>query len=73
LLQHCYAFARYLENFANYTATYAGLASLVAAIFYLYLMAVILIGGGEFNAAIAALRQEKAARAGGPAEAHEWR
>jgi membrane protein len=67
------AFARYLEDFANYTATYAGLASLVAAIFYLYLMAVILIGGGEFNAAIAAARQEAAAEAGDSAEAHEWR
>jgi len=67
------AFARYLENFANYTATYAGLASLVAAIFYLYLMAVILIGGGEFNAAIAAARRESTAEGAGSAEAHEWR
>jgi membrane protein len=67
-------FARYLENFANYTATYAGLASLVAAIFYLYLMAVILIGGAEFNAAIAAVREESAADSREPAEAsHEWR
>jgi membrane protein len=66
-------FARYLADFANYTATYAGLASLVAAIFYLYLMAVILIGGGEFNAAIAAVREEGAAGVRGSAEAHEWR
>ncbi len=66
-------FARYLENFANYTATYAGLASLVAAIFYLYLMAVILIGGGEFNAAIAAVRREGADEARDSAGAHEWK
>jgi membrane protein len=68
------AFARYLESFANYTATYAGLATVVAAIFYLYLMAVILIAGAEFNAAIAAVREESAAKARGTGEtAGEWR
>jgi membrane protein len=55
-------FARYLETFANYTATYAGLATVVVAIFYLWLMAVILIAGAEFNAAIAAVREESAAK-----------
>jgi membrane protein len=55
-------FAGYLESFANYTATYAGLATVVAAIFYLWLMAVILIAGAEFNAAIAAVRDESAAK-----------
>ena len=68
------AFARYLENFANYAATYAGLAGIVAAIFYLYLMAVILIGGGEFNAAIAAVREESAAeKREAAAASREWR
>jgi membrane protein len=68
------AFARYLESFANYTATYAGLATVVAAIFYLYVMAVILIGGAEFNAAIAAVREESAAKERAPGEAtREWR
>jgi membrane protein len=52
-------FAAYLARFANYTATYAGLASLVTAIFFLYLIALIMIFGGEFNAALGRLRAGK--------------
>ncbi|MCW5696245.1 MAG: YihY/virulence factor BrkB family protein [Bauldia sp.] len=47
------AFATYLERFANYVTTYAGLASIVTALFYLYVMSLILIFGAELNAAIA--------------------
>ncbi len=47
------AVAKYLEGFANYVSTYAGLASIVATLFYLYIMSVILIFGAELNAAIA--------------------
>lgn len=47
------AFAAYLEGFANYVTTYAGLAGIVTALFYLYIMSVILIFGAELNAAIA--------------------
>lgn len=47
------AFAAYLESFANYISTYAGLASIVTALFYLYIMSLILIFGAELNAAIA--------------------
>jgi membrane protein len=46
-------FAAYLETFANYYSTYAGLASIVTSLFYLYIMSLILIFGAEFNAAIA--------------------
>ena len=46
-------FATYLRRFANYVATYAGLASVITAIFFLYLIAVVLIFGAEFNAALA--------------------
>jgi len=46
-------FAAYLESFANYVSTYAGLASIVTALFYLYIMSLILIFGAELNAAIA--------------------
>lgn len=46
-------FAAYLENFANYVSTYAGLAGIVTALFYLYIMSLILIFGAELNAAIA--------------------
>jgi membrane protein len=52
-------FAAYLARFANYTATYAGLASLVTAIFFLYLIALIMIFGAEFNAALGRLRAGK--------------
>jgi membrane protein len=52
-------FAAYLARFANYTATYAGLASLVTAIFFLYLVALIMIFGAEFNAALGRLRAGK--------------
>ena len=46
-------FAAYLKSFANYYSTYAGLASIVTALFYLYIMSLILIFGAELNAAIA--------------------
>lgn len=49
-------FAFYLGKFANYAATYAGLASVVTAIIFLYLIALIMILGAEFNAALNRLR-----------------
>ena len=51
-------FTAYLKTFANYAYTYAGLASVVVAIFYLYLLSFILILGGEFNAALAGVKGE---------------
>ena len=47
------AFAAYLKGFANYVSTYAGLAGIVTALGYLYIMSVILVFGAELNAAIA--------------------
>lgn len=47
------AFATYLERFADYVSTYAGLAGIVTSLFYLYIMSLILIFGAELNAAIA--------------------
>jgi membrane protein len=52
-------FGAYIDRFANYVSTYAGLAGVVAALFFLYLIAVIMIFGAEFNAAIARLRDGK--------------
>jgi len=46
------AFARYLEEFANYVSTYAGLASIMVALVFLYIIAAIFILGAEINAAI---------------------
>lgn len=46
-------FGRYLASFANaYVTTYAGLASAMMALVFLYLTASIFIYGGELNAAI---------------------
>ena len=45
-------FASYLATFANYAATYAGLASVMVVLVFLYMVAVIFIIGGEFNAAL---------------------
>lgn len=55
-------FGQYLSEFAfAYTIYYAGLASVVAALFFLYLVALIFIYGGELNAAIWRARKEKTA------------
>lgn len=54
-------FAAYLESFATYVSTYAGLASIMIALVFLYIIAAIFILGGELNAAILRYR---AARAG---------
>lgn len=51
------AFGRYLAAFADrYVVTYAGLASAMIALAFLYFTAVIFIYGGELNAAIARAR-----------------
>ena len=42
----------YLAQFANYVSTYAGLASGVIALLFLYMVALVLILGAELNAAI---------------------
>lgn len=48
------AFGRYLAAFSDrYVVTYAGLASVMIALAFLYFTAVIFIYGGELNAAIA--------------------
>lgn len=45
-------FSAYLKMFANYSATYAGLAGVMTAQIFLYIMGAILIYGAEFNAAL---------------------
>ena len=47
------AFGAYLAEFArNYVTTYAGLASVMIALLFLYMLASIFLFGGELNAAI---------------------
>lgn len=47
-----WGFSLYIAYFADYNATYAGLAGAMAALIFLYLIAVILIFGAEFNGAL---------------------
>jgi len=44
-------FTLYLQLFADYSTTYAGLAGIMTALIYLYLLAVILLFGAEYNSA----------------------
>lgn len=46
-------FGLYLQNIANYTAIYAGLAGMMIAIIYLYCLSVLILYGAELNAVIA--------------------
>jgi membrane protein len=43
------AFSLYLNHFADYASYYAGLAGVVAGLYFLYLAALVLIFGGELN------------------------
>ena len=45
-------FAAYLDNFSSYVTTYAGLASIMIAVVFLYIVSMVFILGGELNAAI---------------------
>jgi membrane protein len=57
------AFGRYLTEFTrNYVSTYAGLASVMIAVVFLYTLAAIFIYGGELNAA---MMRARAARGSG--------
>jgi membrane protein len=52
------AFGMYLSEFArNYVSTYAGLASVMIALVFLYSLAAIFVFGGELNAAIMRARK----------------
>lgn len=42
-------FAIYVANYSSYSMTYAGLAGVMAALVFMYLMAVIFVIGAEFN------------------------
>ncbi|MBX3584355.1 MAG: YihY/virulence factor BrkB family protein [Rhizobiaceae bacterium] len=45
-------FASYIDNFSSYVTTYAGLASIMVAVVFLYIISMVFILGGELNAAI---------------------
>jgi membrane protein len=53
-----FVFGRYLSDFSyTYVTYYAGLASAMMALVFLYLVALIFIYGGELNAAISRERE----------------
>lgn len=57
-------FAAYLDRFPSYVATYAGLASIMIALVFLYIVSAIFILGGELNASISRYLEARA-RVGG--------
>ena len=59
------AFSFYLGSFASYSSYYAGLAGIVAALYFIYLAALVLILGGEFNRALRIRRLARALGEGG--------
>lgn len=51
-------FSMYVENFANYSLIYGTLGAVIVLLIWLYMTALILILGAEFNAALAAVRED---------------
>ncbi|KKL26683.1 hypothetical protein LCGC14_2392820, partial [marine sediment metagenome] len=45
-------FSTYLRSFATYSSYYAGMAGIIAALYFMYLAALVLIFGGELNRAL---------------------
>jgi membrane protein len=57
-------FAAYLDRFSSYVTTYAGLASIMVAVVFLYIVSLVFILGGELNASISRYLEARA-RVGG--------
>jgi membrane protein len=53
-------FAAYLDRFSSYVTTYAGLASIMVAVVFLYIVSLIFILGGELNASISRYLEARA-------------
>jgi membrane protein len=58
------AFGYYILEFANYSATYAGLAGIVVLMFFLYIQSLIFLYGAEVNRSIADFRGKSLCRKG---------
>lgn len=50
-----YGFDYYVRNFPTYSITYAGLAGVIAALVFMYLMSAVLVLGAEYNARLGEL------------------
>lgn len=55
-------FGSYLRSFGDYSVTYAGLAGIMAALVYMYLMSVIFVFSAEVNGQIMRMRQQASVR-----------
>ncbi|ADZ68884.1 YihY/virulence factor BrkB family protein [Polymorphum gilvum] len=58
------AFGAYLAGYADYVSTYAGLAGVMSALVFLYIVALALLIGGELNAALIRQRDLRRETAG---------
>ena len=67
------AFSFYLRSFARYASYYAGLAGIVAALYFMYLAALVLIFGGELNRALRIRRLARVLSEGDDGENHPYR
>ncbi len=54
------AYSAYLQSLSTFTLTYAGLSGIFAAMFFVYLAALVLILGGEINRVVALHKMETA-------------
>jgi membrane protein len=57
-------FGFYITKFANYSATYAGLAGIIVLMFFLYIQSLIFLYGAEVNRSIADFRGNSMCRKG---------
>lgn len=58
-----FLFSLYVNQFANFTRTYGSLGGIIALLLWLYLSSIIVLVGGEINASIACLREDKQKKA----------
>ena len=60
------AYSYYLAHFATFASTYAGLAGIIAALYFIYMLAIIFIFGGEINRVIRLRRKAREGSLGSP-------
>ena len=59
-------YSYFLDHFATFASTYAGLAGLIVAIYFVYLSALVLLLGGEVNRAVRLRHKARLGNIGAP-------